>query len=45
LIRPRRSAIHDAYQDDADPPAVVEAWPTLPEALKAAIMAIVRSAM
>jgi hypothetical protein len=45
LIRPRRSAIHDVCQDDADPAAVVEAWPTLPEALKAAVMTIVRSAM
>jgi hypothetical protein len=29
---------------DFDLPAVVDAWPTLPEALKAAVMAIIRSA-
>jgi hypothetical protein len=36
--------IHDGCQTDPELARIVEAWPSLPEAIKAAIQALVRAA-
>jgi hypothetical protein len=36
--------IHDTCQSDSDLAAVVDAWPGLPEAIKAGIVAMIKAA-
>jgi hypothetical protein len=35
---------HDTCQTDSEPARIVDAWPTLPEAIKAGIVAMVQAA-
>jgi hypothetical protein len=38
------SLVHYACKSDADPAVVVNAWPTMPDAIKLGILAMVKAA-